>query len=126
MPRILELIRELADYERSLDQVTATVEGLRAALFAAQPAEALAAARAGVPTEPWRLGAVSSIASMTGSALIALALANEALDVEAAWAAAHVDEDWQMAQWGRDELALQRRAFREAELRAAEAVLKHV
>ena len=38
VPRILELIRELAAYERSLDQVTATEDGLRAALFAAQPA----------------------------------------------------------------------------------------
>src|SRR5258707_14233744 len=38
VPRILELIRELAAYERSLDQVTATEEGLRAALSAAQPA----------------------------------------------------------------------------------------
>lgn len=38
VPRILELIRELAAYERSLDQVTATEDGLRLALFAAQPA----------------------------------------------------------------------------------------
>ena len=38
VPRILQLIRELAEYERSLDQVTATEDGLRAALFAAQPA----------------------------------------------------------------------------------------
>jgi GNAT superfamily N-acetyltransferase len=38
VPRILVLIRELAEYERSLDQVTATEDGLRAALFAAQPA----------------------------------------------------------------------------------------
>jgi GNAT superfamily N-acetyltransferase len=38
LPRILELIRELAAYERSLDQVTATTEDLRLALFAAQPA----------------------------------------------------------------------------------------
>jgi len=38
VPRILQLIRELAAYERSLDQVTATEDGLRAALFAAQPA----------------------------------------------------------------------------------------
>ncbi len=34
----LELIRELADYERSLDEVTATEDGLRAALFAPSPA----------------------------------------------------------------------------------------
>jgi GNAT superfamily N-acetyltransferase len=38
VPRILELIKELAAYERALDQVTATAEGLRAALFAAEPA----------------------------------------------------------------------------------------
>jgi len=38
VPRILELIRELAAYEHSRDQVTATEEGLRAALCAAQPA----------------------------------------------------------------------------------------
>ena len=36
--RISELIRELAEYERSADQVTATAEDLRAALFAPQPA----------------------------------------------------------------------------------------
>jgi GNAT superfamily N-acetyltransferase len=38
VPRILELIRELAGYERSLDQVTATEDALRTALFTAQPA----------------------------------------------------------------------------------------
>jgi len=36
--RILELIRELADYERALSKVTASEYGLRDALFAAQPA----------------------------------------------------------------------------------------
>lgn len=38
VPRILELIRDLAEYEQSLDQVAATEEDVRAALFAAQPA----------------------------------------------------------------------------------------
>ncbi len=84
------------------------VEGV---MHAAQPEQALAAARRAIPAEPWRLGALSSIASLTGSALIALALGAGMLDVEAAWAAAHVDEDWQMAQWGRDELALAARAY---------------
>jgi chaperone required for assembly of F1-ATPase len=93
--------------------------------FAAQPAEALAAARASLPAEPWPLGAVSSITALTGSALLALALAEGALDVDAAWAAAHVDEDWQMTQWGRDEIALARRDFRFADMQAAAAVLKH-
>ncbi len=38
VPGILEMIRELAAYERALDEVTATEDGLRGALFAAQPA----------------------------------------------------------------------------------------
>ena len=91
-----------------------------------QPEDAIAAARAAIPSDPWRLGALSAITSLTGSALIALALAEGLLDVESAWAAAHVDEDWQMAQWGRDELALARRAFREAEMLAAAEVLSHL
>ena len=95
----------------------------------AQPDEAIAAARAAIPSETsdvkniWRLGAVAAITTLTGSALLALALAQGAIDPEAAWAAAHVDEDWQMAQWGRDEDALARRANRRAEFDAAVAVL---
>jgi len=38
VPRIWQLIRELADYERSLDQVVLTEQDLHAALFAAEPA----------------------------------------------------------------------------------------
>jgi chaperone required for assembly of F1-ATPase len=89
----------------------------------AQPEAALAAARAAIPTDPWRLGAVHTLTTLTGSALIALALARGRLTAEEAWQAAHVDEDWNMEQWGRDELALERRAFRFAELRAAVTVL---
>ena len=55
--------------------------------------------------------------------LLALALAHGRLSVEQAWQAAHVDEDWNMELWGRDELALQRRAFRFAEMQAAATVL---
>ena len=42
---------------------------------------------------------------------------------QAAWDAANVDEDWNMAQWGRDELALERRAARFADMQAAGTVL---
>jgi chaperone required for assembly of F1-ATPase len=85
----------------------------------AQPAAALAAARAAIPTDPWRLGAVHAVTTLTGSALIALALARRTLEAEAAWQAAQVDEDWNMEQWGRDELALERRAYRHEFLAAA-------
>jgi chaperone required for assembly of F1-ATPase len=89
----------------------------------AQPEPALAAAAAAVPTDPWRLGAVSTVTTLTGSALIALALLRGVLTVDAAWQAAHVDEDWNIAQWGQDELALERRAFRFTEFQAAVTVL---
>jgi chaperone required for assembly of F1-ATPase len=95
-------------------------------MHAAQPADAVAAARAHIPRHPWRLGAVHSIATLTGSALIALSVAAGALGREAAWAAAHVDEDWNLEQWGRDELALKHRAYRFAEMTAAVKVLEEV
>lgn len=91
----------------------------------AQPGEAIAAARAKIPAEPWRLGAVSAITTLTGSGLLALALERSAIDAEAAWAAAHVDEDWQMSQWGSDQLALERRVYRHGEFAAAVTVLRH-
>ncbi|HZP71614.1 MAG TPA: ATP12 family protein [Pseudolabrys sp.] len=92
-------------------------------MHVSQPREAVEVIRSAIPAEPWRLGAVSSITTLTGSGLLALALAHRGLDPGDVWAAAHVDEDWQMSQWGRDELALQRRAFREAEFHAAVTVL---
>jgi chaperone required for assembly of F1-ATPase len=90
----------------------------------AQPEEALKAAEAAIPDDPWRLGAVHSVTTLTGSALLALALAYGRLSVEETWDAANVDEDWNMEQWGRDELAMERRVFRFAELQAAATILR--
>ncbi len=95
-------------------------------VFAPQPEEAIAAACAAIPAHPWALGALHSVTTLTGSALLALALAAGRLDTEAAWVAAHVDEDWNLAAWGRDELTLARRTRRFAEMRAATQVLKSV
>jgi len=92
-------------------------------IHVAQPDEALVAVRAAIPDEPWSLGALHAATTLTGSALLALALAHRRLSVEAAWQAAHVDEDWNMEQWGRDPLALERRAARFAELQVAATVL---
>ncbi len=91
--------------------------------FVAQPAAALAAARAAIPPDPWRLGALNAITTLTGSALIALAVSAGRLTADEAWAAAHVDEDWNMDFWGGDEHELKRRALRFAEMKAAASVL---
>ncbi len=92
----------------------------------AQPAAALQAASAAIPEDAWRLGALHVLTTLTGSALIALAVLRGELSIDAAWLAAHVDEDWNMEQWGRDELALERRAFHFAEMQAAASVLEHL
>jgi chaperone required for assembly of F1-ATPase len=92
-------------------------------VFAPQPEQALAAARVAIPADPWRLGAVHAITTLTGSALLALAMRHGQLSPQDAWVAAHVDEDWQMERWGKDELALERRAFRFTEMQAAATVL---
>jgi chaperone required for assembly of F1-ATPase len=100
--------------------------------YVTQSQAALAAARAALPDfswqkprmpEIWRIGALHSITTLTGSALIALAVLRGRLDVEQAWAAAHVDEDWNMETWGRDSLALERRVFHLCEMQAAARVL---
>jgi chaperone required for assembly of F1-ATPase len=92
----------------------------------AQSDATLKAAGSAIPDNPWRLGAVHSVTTLTGSALLALALARGHVSVEQAWEAANVDEDWNMERWGRDELAVERRAARFAELDAAATVLRYV
>lgn len=89
-----------------------------------QPETAVGAVdRALADLDALSLAAVHAITTLTGSAIIALAVAHGAVSPADAWAAAHVDEDWQMAQWGRDEIALARRAARHAEMAAAALVV---
>ena len=69
--------------------------------------------------DPWGIAALHVMTGLSGSALLALAVALGRLTPEEAWAAAHVDEDWQIGQWGDDEEAKQRRANRHRDFTAA-------
>src|SRR5262249_499508 len=69
-------------------------------------------------------GALHSITTLTGSALLALALMHRFREADAIWRAAHVDEDWNFETWGFDDLAMTRRAAREKEFKAAALVLE--
>jgi len=89
-----------------------------------QPDEAVAAARAALASDPWSIAATHVVTTLTGSALLALALSRGLLDAEAVWAAAHVDEDWNAEQWGADEEAAERRATRSVDFRAAARILE--
>ena len=57
--------------------------------------------------------------TLTGSALLALAVARGRLSPEEAWRAAHVDEDFQAERWGVDAEAAARREARRREFEAA-------
>jgi chaperone required for assembly of F1-ATPase len=89
--------------------------------FATQPKEALAAVKRVVEAvpAPLQLACLHMMTDLTGSALLALAVAHGRLDADRAWAAAHVDEDFQIAAWGADAQATARRDGREADMRAA-------
>ncbi len=58
------------------------------------------------------LAALEQLASLAASLCVGLAALEEDADGEALWAAANLEEDWQIEQWGEDEEAGARRAKR--------------
>ena len=94
----------------------------------AQPEPALAAVRAAVDAyqSPFAVAALHGLTSLSGSVLLALAVARGAWSAEDAWRAAHVDEDFQILQWGEDDDAMARRAARWREFEAAARVIEAV
>jgi len=71
----------------------------------------------------FRLAALHTITTLSGSAILTLALLDGAVSADAAWGAAHVDEDWQIEQWGSDPEAEARRAARRHEFDCAMRLL---
>ncbi|NOJ38698.1 ATP12 family chaperone protein [Bradyrhizobium australiense] len=89
-----------------------------------QPEQAIKAARSVFPTDPWSVAALHVVTTLTGSALLALALLRGALDSDEVWAAAHVDDDWNVEKWGVDEEVAARRAARFVDFQAAVTILE--
>ena len=89
-----------------------------------QPDAAIAAARAVLPDDPWSIAALHVVTTLTGSALLAIALLRGVLDQNQVWAAAHVDEDWNIEKWGVDEEVAARRAARLVDFRAAAGLVR--
>jgi chaperone required for assembly of F1-ATPase len=83
---------------------------------------AIAEALAGF--DPFGLAAMHVITTLTGSALLALALAHGRLTAEGAWAAAHVDEAFQIDRWGEDAEAQARQQRRWRAMHAASRALE--
>ncbi|SOR26660.1 conserved protein of unknown function; putative domain ATP12 chaperone protein [Methylorubrum extorquens] len=111
--------------------VTWVAETLGARLFLAegvmhveQPDGSVAALRAAIEAvdDPFRLAALHTLTTLTGSLVIALAVLHGRLSADDAWAAAHVDETYQASVWGRDAEAEARLAHRRTEFETAAMV----
>ena len=110
------------------DSLGARLNVTTSVMHVAQPPEALAAIGAELDTydDPVAVAALSVMTTLTGSALLALAVARGFLSPEAAWEAAHVDEDFQTGRWGADAEAMARREARWREMEAARVVLEAI
>lgn len=67
----------------------------------------------------WELAGLAPIVTISGSLVAALALIENAIDLEALWQASELDEEWQAEQWGRDDLSLAARDARRRDMTAA-------
>ena len=89
-----------------------------------QPPETLQRLAAAVAARnPFELAGLSPLVTVSGSLVIGLALAEGAISLDTAWAAAALDEQWQLDQWGADEEAMKALAGRRADFAAASRFL---
>ena len=126
--RLVERQRELWDpvldwIESTLGARFVLAEGV---MHVEQPRETLAALGTYLVQrrEVFRLSSLHVMTTLMGSALLALAVEAGLLDAEQGWSAAHVDEDWNISQWGEDSEATARRAFRKRDMMAAVDLLQ--
>jgi chaperone required for assembly of F1-ATPase len=114
---------ELLDW--SADELGARFVLAEGVMHVAQPREAIAAFGAHIRqfASPLALAALHLATSLSGSAIIAMALAKGEIGVDEAWAKAHVDEDWNAELWGEDHEARKRRDARRMDFVAAARVL---
>ena len=73
---------------------------------------------------PFWLASIHVLTTLTGSALLALAVEADALSSDEIWAAAHVDEDWNIEKWGEDDEAVARRQSRYHDFSAAISLMR--
>jgi chaperone required for assembly of F1-ATPase len=121
-PELVE--RQRATWEPLLDEAAErfgarliVTEGVRPV---EQELEALAALRSAVAAhDAMALAALHGVTTTTGSLVIGLLLVAGALDTDAAWRAARVDEDFQIEKWSEDAEARTAAEAQKVELLAA-------
>jgi chaperone required for assembly of F1-ATPase len=83
------------------------------------PASVNQLAAAVAARDAFRLAGLSPLVTVSGSLIIALALAEGTISLDAGWAAATLDEQWQAEQWGEDPLAAAAIAARRSDFESA-------
>lgn len=113
----------LAWVENKLGAQFTLAEGV---MHITQPRATIAAFGAQIKpiNDPVVLAALHSMMTLTGSAILALAVFDTHMSAAEAWNSAHVDEDYNIEQWGEDEEAKERRTARWAEMDAADRMIK--
>ena len=102
---------------RRFDIALETVTGI---IHRAQPPAAIERlGRAVAAFDSFSLAAMAPLVTISGSLLIALALAEGAIPLDQAWAAARLDEAWQAEKWGADPLAAAAHDARRRDFEAA-------
>ena len=64
--------------------------------------------------DPFRLAGLHDLVAISGSLVLALAVAQRKLPAPEAWALSRIDETWQQELWGQDEEAAEYAAYRKA------------
>lgn len=86
----------------------------------AQAGETVARLSAAVAArDAFTLAGLSPLVTISGSLVLALMVAEGAIEADAAFDAAHLDEAWQVERWGEDALATQARDNRRRDFHAA-------
>src|SRR5690606_41038556 len=112
----------LIDWMEGLGARFSLAEGV---MHIEQPREALTAFGIHLSAfqQPIALASLHTMTTLTGSAIIALAIAKSEITAEEGWLRAHIDEDWTIEQWGEDAEAAARRKIRENEMMVAARLL---
>ncbi len=111
----------LAWAEQELRAKMSISEGI---VHVSQPDDAIANVRDAVAAlDHFALTSLHNMTTLTGSCLIALAVGQGQINAVDAWNAAHIDEDWQIGQWGEDVEAEERRKRRWAEFQASHSFM---
>lgn len=116
--RQIQLWEPLLAWARTRYDVT--FEVVTGIIHKPQPPETVARLAAALAARgPFEQAGLSPLVTISGSLIVALALAEGAIGLDAAWAAATLDEQWQAQKWGEDADAAKALAARRADFAAA-------